>query len=78
MEGCGAPCQCSAPACYRTVPGQGCNKRPDTLLEITRYFHVRWRALAHEVLLANLEISFHCTAIKSWVDAATVNIRVEQ
>ena len=28
-------------------------KRPDTLLEIARYFHTRWRALAHEVLLAN-------------------------
>jgi len=26
--------------------------------------------------LANLEISFHCTITKSWVDATTVNMRI--
>ena len=30
------------------------------------------------ILLANLEISFHCTTTDSCVDATTVNIRVEQ
>jgi hypothetical protein len=31
-----------------------CSKRADTLLEIARYFHTRWRALAHGLLLAML------------------------
>jgi hypothetical protein len=40
--------------------------------------HVERCALNGRILLANLEISFHCTTTDSCVDATTVNIRVEQ
>jgi hypothetical protein len=41
----------------------------------------KWKYLRlnnDRILLANLEISFHCTTIESCVDATTVNSRVEQ
>jgi len=40
--------------------------------------HLRPYANNGRILLANLEISFHCTTIESCVDATTVNSRVEQ
>jgi hypothetical protein len=46
------------------------------LLTMLAHFFL-WH-LKGRILLANLEISFHCTTTDSCVDATTVNIRVEQ